>query len=75
MSAATVVREYGQVFRDDWSRIDGRTVLQDMYLIAAWMEAPQTYPGDTDARLTLGICAVGGCHWEHHCDHDCEVAS
>ena len=73
MSAASVVREYGEAFRHDWSDVDGRSVRADMGVIADWLEAPPLYPGDDQARARLCICPHGRGHWSGWCDDNCEA--
>lgn len=73
MSLSTILREYGQAFRGDWSSavIDGRSVRDDMGEIASWIEG-DIYPGDAAARVRLGICTEGKGHWTWpYCDDDC----
>jgi hypothetical protein len=78
MPLPDIIREYGQAFRGDWSpsTIDGRTVREEMNYLAKWVEHPQTYPGDADARGVLGLCALGSGHWADHCSsYKCEEVS
>lgn len=69
----SILREYGQAFRGDWSSgaIDGRSVRNEMDDIATWIDT-NTYPGDEAARERLGICPHGRGHWSLlYCDDDC----
>lgn len=72
MSLPTILREYGEAFRGDWSpeTIDGRSVRSELSDIATWIEGD--YPGDEAARERLGICPAGKGHWDWlYCDEDC----
>lgn len=73
MALPDIVREYGSAFRGDWSSysIDGRSVQMEMGDLATWIEDPDTYPGDTEARNRFGICPFGEGHWTCHCDESC----
>lgn len=74
MSLPSVLREYGEAFRGDWSMIDGRSVRSEMDQIARWLETD--YPGDLIARAELGVCMQGNGHWQSWCsDYDCEEAA
>ena len=72
MSIATVIREYGQAMRGDWSEIDGRWVRDDMDTIARWISGDAYYVSDLCGRESLGLCPSGRGHWDHHCDLDCK---
>jgi hypothetical protein len=63
MNAAGMLREYGAALRGDWADFDGRSGRAALDEIASWIEDPAAYPGDEDARRSLGICVTGGGHW------------
>lgn len=65
---ATVLREYGQAIRGDWSMLDGRCVRDQLDRFAGWIWAPQDAPSIEEMRDWMGVCPFGGAHWDDQ-DH------
>jgi hypothetical protein len=61
--ATTVLREYGQAIRGDWSDVDGRGVRADLDTLADWIDSPDTAPSLTQMRDRVGVCPAGNGHW------------
>lgn len=72
-----VLREWADAIRGDWGSIDGRSVRADMNLMADTLLAANHDSGSQVTvralRQTMGVCAVGGGHWEWYCNdgRDC----
>jgi hypothetical protein len=75
-TVATILNEYGEALRHDWSDFDGRSARDDLNRIADQIRhRGNTTLDEAEARNlrnTVGICPDGRGHWQEHCDDGCD---
>jgi len=65
-----VLREYAAAVRGDWALLDGRTIRDDLELIADAMDTGEA--NISWLRRRLWLCSEGGGHWTEHSCKRCD---